>query len=150
MITFPWISSCDTSSAKRDNYYFSNQRNWFEYIVIELYSKKSGLWQGFIVFSLSRHKQRTVLKALDHRLISPVNPAVLLETTLFTAEQIGVDCIELSADWDTDYTIVSDSNFMIKKKKRSYCYYPGDPQGLLQDALFAIHLDYCDGDIAFT
>ncbi len=150
MITFPWIYSGDTSQANNQSYYFSSQRDRFEYIVIEFYAPNTNAWMGFMVFSLSHHKQRTVLKALDHCLIPSVNPAVFLETTLFMAKQIGVDRMEHQADWHTDSALVSAPDFTVKKKKRSYCYYAGNPQGMLRDTIPAIYLNYCDGDAPFT
>ena len=69
MLKYPWVLSRDTAEVTKENYHFARVRDIFKYIALEIYSKRDNAFKGFVVLSVSRKKDNTVLKILDYNVL---------------------------------------------------------------------------------
>jgi hypothetical protein len=136
MLRHKWVLESKTADLK---YQFSNVRDIFKYICLNIYSSKEEEdCQGFLVLSISSQDKKTVLKVLDFN----VSNRAALSLALKYARIHLVDIIEIPDSLAEEFPLKS----LLQNKKRTYLYYPKDKNSSLKH----IKLSYCDGDIAFT
>ncbi len=150
MLSYPWVVSKNEATAENKNYHFAGVREVFEYIALQVYSKRDGDPKGFFVLSLSRKKNKTVIKILDYYVPDSNGLGSVCRMALKYAEQYLADRIEIPRELQNHFQGPFFKKYFFKKKKRSYVYHPGSSTSPLASFADRISLNYCDGDTAFT
>jgi len=148
MLKHPWIRSSAEGEKKVKNYFFSSSRDFFKFFALEIYAADQKSLKGFLVLSVSRQRNRTVIKLLDFLI-----PAAELDwiglAALRHARKFLADRIEFPAEMAFFFSQNRRLKPLLKRRKRLYLYQPQGDQSPLKKAAGKITLNYCDSDIAF-
>jgi GNAT superfamily N-acetyltransferase len=150
MLKYPWVVSKDTVETPYYNYHFAGVRDVFQYIALELYSNRDNAHQGFVVFSVSRKKENTVLKILDHHILDARAFNIISRLSLKLAAHHLADRIDIPSEFVNGFQNLFCHTYLLNTKKRSYVYHPKTATSPLAAWADNIDLNYCDGDTAFT
>jgi len=150
MLKYPWVLSRDTTTVPKENYHFAGVRDIFKYIALEIYSKRDNSYKGFLVFSISHKKEKTILKILDYHLSNSSDKKIFYGLSLRFAAHYLADRMDIPLEFQNSWGTKFLQKFLIKKKKRSYVYHPASPASPLASLADNIDLNFCDGDTAFT
>lgn len=150
MLKYPWVLSRDAAQGRKENYHFARVRDIFKYIALEIYSQRGNVLKGFLVLSVSHKKGKTAIKILDYDLKDLSGLKVIFNLSLKFAARYLADRIDMPLEFQIYLGSKFFEKYLIKKKKRSYVYYPGSATSPLASFADQIVLNYCDGDTAFT
>jgi len=132
------------------NYYFSEIRDIFKYIVLKVHSSDKGDYKGFLVLSITSKNMRTVLKVLDFHFFKKIDYKYILFLALKYAKLYLADHIEFP---DTLSAYIKDSalaKLLLYRKERIYFCYPKNKSSPIVTSYDNINLNYCDSDFALT
>ena len=147
MLKHPWVRSSSESEKRVQNYFFSSVRDLFEFTALEIYATDRKSFKGFLILSVSRHKNRTVIKVLDY-LIPAIELELIGRATLRLARTFLADRIEFPAELEFFFRHNRWLKPLLKKRKRLYLYQPKGDHSPLKKTAGKIILNYCDSDIA--
>ena len=150
MLRYPWVISGNERKAGRTRYYFSDVRDIFHYVAMEINSVQKGGPQGFLVLSISHKKKKTRVKILDFYVSNPADGNIVTYLALKYARGYLADRIEYPGNLATYFNQRAEFKKLIKKQSRLYMFYPRDDHSPLAAHRGEITLDYCDGDTAFA
>jgi GNAT superfamily N-acetyltransferase len=150
MLRYPWVLSGNERKAGRTRYYFSDVRDIFRYVAIEINSVQKGGPQGFLVLSISHKKEKTRVKILDFYFKNPADGDIAIYLALKYARSYLADRIEYPCNLENYFNQRAEFNKLIKKQSRLYMFYPRGGHSPLAGYRGKIALDYCDGDTAFA
>ena len=150
MIRYRWVLSTNELEEKMDNYYFSQDRDIFKYIVLNIYSRNEVLYKGFLILSVSRNKRKTVIKLLDFRFQNPKDHPIAFFCVIKYAKKFLADRVEIPVGLANFIQPRRFFRHLIKKQKRLYLFYPKNTKSPLAQAAGNITFSYCDGDVPFT
>lgn len=150
MIKYPWVVEPGQSPTEHLDYYFSDVRNIFRNIALEVYSSDQKIFKGFVVMSISKIGDRMVLKVLDFDFINRSDEEYVLPLALKYGSKFLADIIELPKIAVMNVHGSFSGNFLLHEKKRIYQCYTRDENSPLGRYWQDIELNYCDGDMAFT
>lgn len=149
MLQHPWIVETGKSISEEMEYYFSDARPLYRLIALEVYSPEDE-YVGFVVFSVTRKKQKIMLKTLDFRFVNPSDNRYALALAIHYGRRYQADTIELPqevADYVRDSLL---GRLLLHRKKRIYQCMPADEDSPLAQAWDDISLHLSDGDMAFS
>jgi len=149
MLRFPWVFSREAVTDD-DRYYFSTTRELFTFKAFHIYEDDRSTPAGFTVVSILSHKQRTVVKLLDHCFHKREHEHMALVIALSCAKEFGADRIEYAGSLHRFMPTELTEQRLIKKQRRLFLYHPGAANSPLARGAEDIVLDYCDGDVAFA
>jgi hypothetical protein len=132
------------------NYYFSDVREIFRYVAIEISSPGAGQPKGFLVLSISHKKEKTRVKILDFHFNNPEDREIAVYLALKYAKDFLADRIEYPASLEIYFKKTIRFKKLTKKQSRLYMFYPGSSPSPLGVYKGRIALNYCDADTAFT
>jgi GNAT superfamily N-acetyltransferase len=150
MLKYPWVVSRSDRKAGMPNYYFSEVREIFRYVAIEINSPGEGLPKGFLVLSISHKREKTRVKILDFYFNNPADGEIAVFLALKVAKAFLADRIEYPASLEIYFKKTIGFKKLIKKQSRLYLYYPASRHSPLAVYHSKISFNYCDGDTAFT
>jgi len=150
MIRNPWVVSRKQAWDDVKHYHFSRVRDLFKFIPLEIFAPDGKTRNGYLVLSVSRNKNKTILKVLDFYFHDPKNIYIAGLLALKYARDYRVDRLEYPAEPAIFLENQPDLIPMIKKKKRLYLFYPQSNISPLSTVAKKIKLNYCDSDTAFT
>ena len=150
MLKYPWVASRSDNIKDMPGYYFSDVREIFRYIAIEISSPAEGLPEGFLVLSISHKKEKTRVKILDFQFNNPSDGEIAVYLALKYAKVFLADRIEYPCSLEIYFKKTIGFKKLIKKQRRLYMFYPGSSPSPLSAYIGKIVFDYCDGDTAFT
>jgi len=150
MLQHPWVVSKPEAGKDVQNYYFSQVRDLFKLVAMEIYAPDGKTPKGFIVLSLSRKKNKSVVKILDYSLCVPQDAYIAGYFGIKYAKDLLADRIEYPESLNSFFEEQPFFKRMIKRKKRLYLFYSKNNDSPLSMSADKIKLDYCDGDTAFT
>ena len=150
MLHNPWVVSKKSGEKKSKNYYFSETRNIFKYLVIEVYRRKDRKPAGFVVLSVSHKKDKTRIKLLDFSLQDANTPEIIGYPVLKYAKKFLADRIEYPDYFRGYFQSLPWTKKLIKRQTRPYLFHPCGNDSPLAVSKEKILFDYCDGDTAFT
>ena len=150
MLKYPWVVSGSAKIADMPNYYFSEVREIFRYVAIEINSTAEGLPKGFLVLSISHKKEKTRVKILDFHFNDPTDREIAIYLALRYAKVFLADRIEYPGSLEIYFKKTIGFKKLIKKQSRLYMYYPASSHSPLAVHQGKIAFNYCDGDTAFT
>jgi GNAT superfamily N-acetyltransferase len=150
MLRYPWVVSGNRRKAGLAPYYFSDVRDIFRYVAIEVNSAKKGGPQGFLVLSISHKKEKTRVKILDFYFNNPADGEIAVYLALKQAGAYLADRIEYPCSLANYFNRRAEFKKLIKKQRRLYMFYPRSSDSPLAVCRGKISLDYCDGDTALA
>jgi predicted N-acetyltransferase YhbS len=150
MLTYPWVVKTGTSPTEEMDYYFSDTRPRHEMIAFELSDSETGLYTGFIVFSISHKPTGIVLKTLDYF----VNETIQHEQILALAVRLGREnnavTIEVPGEIAHPFQNTNLGRILFIRKNRIYQCHPSSENSPLAQAWEDLRLHLYDGDMAFS
>ena len=150
MLRYKWLVETAAREEISSNYIFSDARDIFKYIALEVYSADKTSYKGFLVLSVSSVNSETTVKILDFCFADPADHRHILPLALRYARAYRADFVHLPGDifaLDKHNILM---RFLAHKKKRIYLAHPKDSHSPLAVSFNRITLNYCDGDTAFT
>lgn len=150
MLRYPWIQSSGEMKNRWGRYYFSEVRDIFRYIALEIYSGEMELYQGFLILSISRTRKKTVVKVLDYNFNNPADSKIACLLTVKYARDVLADRIEFPLCLEADFSCKFLRKFFLKRQKRTYLFLPKDKDSALANSAGELVLKFCDGDIPFS
>jgi len=150
MLKYPWVISRNDTITDMPNYYFSDVREIFRYVAIEIGSPGAGQPKGFLVLSISHKKEKTRVKILDFHFNNPEDREIAVYLALKYAKDFLADRIEYPASLEIYFKKTIRFKKLTKKQRRLYMFYPGSSPSPLGVYKGRIALNYCDADTTFT
>jgi len=150
MIRNPWVVSRQEAREDVKHYYFSRVRDLFEFVPLEIFSPDGKARKGYLVLSISRNKNKTILKVLNFYFHDSKDIFIAGLLAMKYARDYRADRLEYPAELATFLGNQPDLIPMIKKKKRLYLFYPQNNYSPLSTVANNIKLNFCDSDTAFT
>jgi GNAT superfamily N-acetyltransferase len=150
MIRNPWIVSRQDARQDVEHYYFSRIRDLFKFIALEIFTPDGAVRKGYLILSISRHKNRTTLKVLDYYFYDSQDILIAVYYALKYGAEYRADRLEFPSDLETFLEEHVCAAHQVKRKKRLYLFYPRSTESPLAKLADKIALNYCDSDTAFT
>ena len=150
MLDCPWVVSGNQRRTGFARYYFSDVRDIFRYVAIEINSEHPGDPLGFLVLSISAKKKKTRVKILDFYFKNPADEDIAVYLALKQAGVYLADRIEYPCSLTDYFSRRAEFKKLIKKQTRLYMYYPQSSRSPISACRGKIAFDYCDGDTAFA
>jgi hypothetical protein len=150
MLRNPWVVSRQDAREDAAHYYFSRVRDLFEFVPLEIFAPDGIARRGYLVMSISRHKNRTTIKVLDYYFHDSKDRLMAGYMALKYAEYYRADRLEYPAGLANIWGSRSGLSHWVKKKKRLYLFCPQSRSSPLTRLAQKIRLNYCDSDTAFT
>ncbi len=150
MLKYPWVAEPGESQTAEMDYYFSDVRDRFRQIALEIYSSDGETYLGYAVFSMSRRDGETLLRTLDHHFFADIDKEVVLALALKLGRQFRADTIELPAHLAALLQGSLLGRLLLVTKQRHYQCHPRSAESSLGRHWQEIELDLCDGDMAFS
>jgi peptidoglycan/xylan/chitin deacetylase (PgdA/CDA1 family) len=151
MLQYAWIKNRGSlAKEQKTGYFFSEVRDLFKYIALEIYSKETRKKLGYVVFSISKENNKTTMKLLDHEIEATTKNQILIGLVLKYASSIKADKLDITSEVARQLTSENVvSSVLLKKIERRYLYYMSDMSGRLALAIKNVNPNYCDGDMPF-
>ena len=150
MLKYPWVVEPGQSLTEKKGFYFTDVREKYSNIAIEVSSAVSGEFIGFIILSNSKIDGKGVLKVLDIHLLSQIDLGGVLPIILRYGHEFNADKIEIPASLVAGINNKFVRRFLLHQKQRFYQCYTENDQSPLGKYWQKIELNYCDGDMPFT
>jgi GNAT superfamily N-acetyltransferase len=150
MIRNPWVISRQDARPDVKQYYFSRVRDQFEFVALEIFAPDGKARKGYLVLSISRNKDKSIVKVLDFYFHDAKNIFIAGLLAIKYARDYQADRLEYPAELAGFLENQPDLIPMIKMKKRLYLFYPQHNCSPLSTVANKIKLNYCDSDTAFT
>ncbi len=150
MIRNPWVVSRQEARQDVKHYYFSRVRDLFEFVPLEIFAPDGKTRKGYLIFSISRSKNRTTVKVLDYYFYDPKDLFMAGYLATKYANDYRADRLEFPAGLETFFGDQSGLTRRLKRKRRQYLFHPRSNDSPLARLAKKIELNYCDSDTAFT
>jgi hypothetical protein len=150
MLKYPWVSQPGQSPTEKMGFYFTDVRDEFINLAIELYSRDKVEYVGTVVLSYSIIGRQAVLKILDMHFAKEDGVRSVLPLALYYGRNFNVDRIEFPTNVAGSMKSGLMRRLLLHKKQRIYQCHPKDDHSPLGQWWQEIELNYCDGDMPFT
>ena len=150
MLKYPWVVKPGQSPTEKKDFYFTDVREKFSNIAVEVYSAGSGEFVGFVILSNSLIDGKGVLKVLDIHFLNREDLRGVLPLIISYGCKFNVDKIEIPESLVEGINSRIARRFLLHQKQRLYQCYPENDQSPLGNCWQKIELNYCDGDMPFT
>ena len=150
MLSYPWVISGHPRKADMPRYYFSDVRDLFRYVAIEINSVPRGGPLGFLVLSISDKREKTRVKILDFHFNNPADDEIAVYLALKHAAIYLADRIEYPDSLAVYFNRRAEFRKLIKKQNRLYMFGPRSSDSPLAACSAKIAFDYCDGDTSLA
>jgi GNAT superfamily N-acetyltransferase len=150
MLSYPWVLSGNDRKSGLTRYYFSDVRDIFHYVAIEIHSAQKAGPLGFLVLSISHKRKKTRVKILDFYFNNPADAEFAVYLALKCAGAYLADRIEYPCSLANYFNRRAEFKKLIKKQSRRYMFYPQSSHSPLAACRETIVLDFFDGDTALS
>jgi GNAT superfamily N-acetyltransferase len=150
MIANPWVVSGSDAREDVEHYHFSRVRDLFKFIALEIYTPDGLIPKGYVVLSVSRKKNKSVVKILDFYFENSEDTFIAGDLALKYAANYRIYRLEYPTALELFFSGQPALKKDIKRKKRLYLYHPRSHDSPLGKLASKIELNYCDSDTAFT
>lgn len=152
MLKYPWVKSKDQSLKETGTkYFFSEVREVFNNVALEIFSKEKNKILGYMVLSISQDRGFTMVKLLDHELSYHKKNEILLALVIKYASDVLADKVDITNEVAQPLlTDVMVKSHLLRKKERPYLFNMSDMTCKIARVLKNINPDYCDGDMPFS
>jgi GNAT superfamily N-acetyltransferase len=150
MLKYPWVVQPGKSATEKLGFYFTDVRDVFSNIAIEVYSKDTKEYKGFVIMSYSLIGESAVLKILDVHLLTENDLRSVLPLAIYYGRKFNADKIELPGNVAERMQSRIIRRLLLHEKQRIYQCHPRDDDSPLGQRWREIKLNYSDGDMPFT
>jgi len=150
MLNYPWVVEPGKSPTENMDYYFSDVRQIFRFITLEVFLESDDSYLGFVILSLSQEAETRSVKTLDYHLDHPKGSQIVFSLALNYGAQFQADRIELPAEVAEHIRGGLLGNLLLHEKNRVYQCHPQSSNSPLARAWSKIHFRLSDGDMPFT
>ncbi|MBN2503470.1 MAG: GNAT family N-acetyltransferase [Anaerolineales bacterium] len=150
MLRYPWVVEKGQSKSEHLNYYFTDARERFEYVALEISGKSDKAYKGYLVYMLTKVGGRLQLRLLDTHFENPKDQCYALAVALAEARREGADQIEIDDKLAKGLKGGLLGKLLCVPKERIYQCKPVTADSPLGQCWQAIELQYVDGDMSFT
>jgi hypothetical protein len=152
MLKYPWVKSKEQSFADNGSkYFFSEERDMYYNVALEIFSDESKEILGYMILSISKDRGFTMIKLLDHDSSYPRKNEILLALVIKYASKVLADKVDITNE--VAQPLLSDfmvKSYLLRKKERPYLFNMSDMTCKLAMVVKNINPDYCDGDMPFS
>jgi len=141
MLAYPWVLEPGQSDSENMNYAFTDVREEFEFLAYEVYLGEE--YVGYLVFQMSKILGIRILRLIDSAL---PDTEMILPIVLQQAAAFDIEKVEMNAD----LAAALKNSPVFNIHERIYQSYPANQDSPLARYFQEIHLDFADGDMAFT
>jgi hypothetical protein len=150
MLQYPWVLPTGASNTEQMDYFFTDVRDAFRNIALELSTGPQRDYRGYVVLSASTYRGKLALKVLDTSLKDRADERLVLPLAFRYAHDLGAEMI----DFSTRHAEAMQSRFLrwalLHRKQRIYQCFPASPDSPLARLWPELEFHYCDGDMAFS
>ena len=150
MLKYPWVLEKGQSNTEKMDYFFTDVRDYYQNIALELSSGANQEYRGYVILSASTYRKRMALKILDTSFKDHADERYVLPLAIRFAREMNAEVIDLSTHQAEAIKIRFLSRVLLHRKKRIYQCYPASADSPLALAWNEIEFHYCDGDMAFS
>jgi GNAT superfamily N-acetyltransferase len=150
MLQYKWVLGKDEADQSESNYYFSNTRDYFQYVTLKLLSSGTEKKDGFLIFSISKDKGNVRIKLLDHTFENKEDGRHIAAIILKYAKSMLTDSIEISSDVVQYFNLGIFNKILFVQREWRYLYSMSDISNQIVKDIEKTITNYCDGDIAFV
>lgn len=150
MLEYPWVLETGRSATEKMDYFFTDVRDFYRNIALELFDSSIREYRGYLILSASTYRKRMDLKVLDALFNDRMDERFVLPIAVHYARKVKADMIELSKHQAQAIQTGFLSRILLHHKQRIYQCYPASPDSPLAHAWNEIEFNYCDGDMAFS
>lgn len=152
MLKYPWVKSKDQSLKETGTkYFFSEVREVFYNVALEIFSNEKNKILGYMVLSISQDGGFTMVKLLDHELSYHKKNEILLALVIKYASDVLADKVDITNEVAQPLlTDVMVKSHLLRKKERPYLFNMSDMTCKIARVMKNINPDYCDGDMPFS
>jgi GNAT superfamily N-acetyltransferase len=149
MLIYPWIAEPGGSMTDRMDYYFSDVREMYRFISLEL-NTPEGEYLGFVVYSVSKKADKIVLRTLDYQLTDLTSLRYVYALAIKYGKEYKADIIEMPLQVGATLKGSLLGRILLEEKKRIYQCMPREESSPLAKAWSEIVFQIPDGDMAFS
>ena len=149
MVKYPWVLNAGNSLTEEMDYYFSDVRDLFGYVPLEVY-RDGDSYEGYLVLSVSRNNGFTMLKVLDYDSRDKEVEKAFLALVLRYGKRYSADRIEMPRDFVKHLSPRWLGRLLLYEKKRIYQGHPKSGDSPLAQAWDRITFHLADGDMPFS
>jgi GNAT superfamily N-acetyltransferase len=149
MLSHPWVVEPGQSPTEEMDYYFSDVRQRFFNLALEVYSLQDD-YLGYVVFQASTTRDRLELKILDVALDPVVDRRLLAALAVHFGRKIRAGRIDLPAEAVVELRKSRLGRLLLEARQRIYQCYPKAEDSPLALAWKEIRFEYSDGDMPFS
>jgi len=150
MLKYPWVMETGQSTTEKMDYFFTDVRDYYRNIALELSAGSNQEYLGYVILSASAQQKRMALKVLDTSFRNNIDERYVLPLVLRYARELNTGTIDLSTHQAEMIHNRFLSRILVHRKKRIYQCYPANSASPLALAWNKIEFQYCDGDMAFS
>jgi hypothetical protein len=150
MIANPWVVSGSEARKDVEHYHFSRVRELFKFLALEIFAPGGQIPKGYVVLSISRKKNKSVVKILDFYFEDSEETVIAGYLALKYAADYRIDRLEYPTALALYFAGQPALKKAVKRKKRLYLFHPRSHDSPLARLASKIDLNYCDSDTAFT
>jgi len=151
MLKYKWVLSKNEAKEAPSNYFFSNIRDEFHYIAIEINSFKNQECNSFLILSVSRDKGTVKMKVLDYIHENEWNGSIVSALVMRYAKNYHADIIEASKELIGYFNLGFFGRRLISLKDTLFVYsIPNRNSGINEEEFINVTPRFFDGDIAFV
>lgn len=150
MLKYPWVLETGRSGTEKMDYFFTDVRDHYRNIAIELSAGSHRDYRGYVVLSVSTYRKRMALKVQDTSFKDPTDERYVLPLAIRYAREVNAEVIDISKRQAETIQSRFLSRVLLHWKKRIYQCYPASADSPLALAWDQIEFHYCDGDMAFS
>jgi hypothetical protein len=152
MLKYLWVNSKEgLLKENKTEFFFSDVREIFRFVALEIYAKGTNNKLGYIVLSISKESNITTLKLLDHDLQCQNNDRIILSLVIKYASAVQADRVDITNNVSKHLgsSKIINSSYL-RKMERRYLFYMSDMTNEVAIGMKNVEPDYCDGDLPFS
>ena len=150
MLQYKWVINRDEPDQSESNYYFSNSRDYFQYVTLRVLSSDPETEDGFLIFSISEDKGNMRIKLLDHTCGNEAEGRKIAAIILDYGKSLSADSIEIPDSLAKFFDIGIFSKFLISQREWRFIYSASDLSDPVARELEKVDPKSYDGDLAFV
>jgi hypothetical protein len=124
MLKYPWVLETGHSGTEKMDYFFTDVRDHYRNIAIELSAGSHRDYRGYAVLSVSTYRKRMALKVQDTSFKDPTDERYVLPLAIRYAREVNAEVIDISKRQAETIQSRFLSRVLLHRKKRIYQCYP--------------------------
>jgi len=150
MLEYPWVVEPGNSPTERMDFYFSDVRQRFKMIPLELSDPDDESYRGYIIFQASQSHDLRTMKTLDTVFCESGDERYILPLAFRFAREFKAHQIDLPAEAVSKFKNTWLGRILLNRRERIYQGMPSSEESPLARTWEEIRFQYTDGDMPFS